>query len=114
MTDQMQGRVLHPDHICKTPSFDRLRERGVHLTHAFTPNAISSPARASLMTGLLPHNHNVWTVTHTVREEPVQLKTFPPLGTILADRGICHRLFRQMARGTYSRTESVRLERGHD
>ncbi len=74
MTDQMQGRVLHPDHICQTPNFDRLRERGVHLTHAYTPNAICSPARASLMTGLLPHNHNVWTVTHTVREDRANLR----------------------------------------
>lgn len=74
MTDQMQGRVLHPDHICRTPNFDRLRERGVHLPRAYTPNAICSPARASLMTGLLPHNHNVWTVTHTVREDRANLR----------------------------------------
>ena len=74
MTDQMQGRVLNPDHICQTPTFDRLRDRSVHLTHAYTPNAICSPARASLMTGLLPHNHNVWTVTHTVREDRANLR----------------------------------------
>ncbi len=74
MTDQMQGRVLHPDHVCQTPNFDRLRARGMHLTRAYTPNAICSPARASLMTGLLPHNHNVWTVTHTVREDRANLR----------------------------------------
>ncbi len=77
MTDQMQGCVLAPDHICQTPNFDRLQARGVRFTHAYTPNAICSPARASLMTGLLPHNHNVWTVTHTVRNDRAVMRSSP-------------------------------------
>lgn len=74
MTDQMQASVLQADHVCRTPNFDRLRQRGVHFTRAYTPNAVCSPARASLMTGLLPHNHNVWAVTHTLREDRAQLR----------------------------------------
>ena len=46
MTDQMQGRVLDPDHPCLTPNFDRLAARGVRLAKAYTPNAVCSPARA--------------------------------------------------------------------
>ena len=37
---------------------------GVRFTHAYTPNAICSPTRASIMTGLLPHNHGVLEVLY--------------------------------------------------
>jgi arylsulfatase A-like enzyme len=56
MTDQMQGRVLDPAHPCKTPHLDRLARRGVRFVNAYTPNPVCSPARASLMTGRLPHS----------------------------------------------------------
>ena len=54
MADQMQARVLEPDHVCQTPPLDRLR-----FTRAYTPNNICSPTRASLMTGLLREPANV-------------------------------------------------------
>ena len=69
MTDQMQGRVLEEGHPCLTPNLDRLLRRGLRFTRAYTPNAVCSPARASLMTGLLPHNHGVLAVTHTVDDD---------------------------------------------
>ncbi len=78
MTDQMQGRVLDPDSPCLTPNFDRLAARGVRFTRAYTPNAVCSPARASLMTGLLPHNHGVLYVTHTVDPDQACLRTEHP------------------------------------
>jgi arylsulfatase A-like enzyme len=78
MTDQMQGRVLEPDSPCITPNFDRLAARGVRFQRAYTPNAVCSPARASLMTGLLPHNHGVLYVTHTVDEDQSALRTEHP------------------------------------
>ena len=59
MADQMQARVLDPDHVCQTPHLDRLAGEGVRFTRAYTPNNICSPTRASLMTGLMPHNHGV-------------------------------------------------------
>lgn len=65
MVDQMQGRVLDDEHPCLTPHFDRLKKRGVRFKNAYTPNAVCSPARASLMTGLLPHSHGVTAVTHS-------------------------------------------------
>lgn len=64
MADQMQGRLLEPDHPCKTPNLDRLASRGVRFRNGYTTNAVCSPARAGLMTGLLPHNHGVLEVTH--------------------------------------------------
>lgn len=78
MTDQMQGRVLEPAHPCRTPNFDRLAERGIRFRRAYTPNAVCSPARASLMTGLLPHNHGVFTVTHTVDPDQCRLREDKP------------------------------------
>ena len=78
MTDQMQARVLNPDHPCRTPHLDRLAARGVRFRRAVTPNAVCSPARASLMTGLLPHNHGVMWVTHVVDSDQGLLRTDKP------------------------------------
>lgn len=78
MTDQMQGRALDPANPCQTPNLDRLAARGVRFTRAYTPNAVCSPARASLMTGLLPHNHGVLYVTHTVDDDQAVLRTEHP------------------------------------
>jgi choline-sulfatase len=64
MVDQMQARLLESDHPCRTPNFDRLAKEGVRFTRAYTPNNICSPTRASLMTGLLPHNHGVLEVLY--------------------------------------------------
>jgi arylsulfatase A-like enzyme len=75
MTDQMQGRVLDPQHPCDTPHIERLMARGVRFSRAYTPNAVCSPARASLMTGLLPHNHGVLEVVHVVDDDQCVLRT---------------------------------------
>lgn len=78
MTDQMQGRVTDPAHPCKTPNFDRLAARGMRFPRAYTPNAVCSPARASLMTGLLPSSHGVLEVIHCVDDDQCNLRTeFP-------------------------------------
>ncbi len=78
MTDQMQGQVLEPGHPCRTPNMDRLIERGVRIRKAYPTNSICSPSRASMMTGLLPHNHGVWTVNHSVDEDQCNLRPEHP------------------------------------
>ena len=45
--------------VCRTPNIDWLAENGMKFTNAFTASAICSPSRASVMTGLFPHNHGV-------------------------------------------------------
>ena len=75
LADQMQGHVLDPTHCCQTPNLDRLRQRGLQFTRAYAPSATCSPSRASLMTGLLPHNHGVQWVTHSVQEDQGLLRT---------------------------------------
>lgn len=78
ITDGQQARTLSPDSDCLTPTIDRLIQRGVHLTGAHTPLPTCSPARASLMTGLLPHNHGVLEVEHGVDDDQCVLREQHP------------------------------------
>ena len=77
MADQMQAQVLDPDHVCATPYLDRLAAQGVRFPRAYTPNNICCPTRASIMTGLLPHNHGVLEVLYN---------DFPELHALREDR----------------------------
>ena len=43
----------------RTPVLDKLAAEGVRFAHAYTPQALCGPARASLLTGLYPHSHGV-------------------------------------------------------
>jgi arylsulfatase A-like enzyme len=43
----------------KTPHLDQLAASGVRFDHAYTPQALCGPARASMLTGLYPHGHGV-------------------------------------------------------
>jgi choline-sulfatase len=78
ITDGMQARTLSAGHDCRTPTIDALASRGVHITGAHTPLPTCSPARASLMTGLLPHNHGVLEVEHGVDEDQSVLREAHP------------------------------------
>lgn len=74
MCDQLQAEVFHENNPCLTPNLDKLKARGVQFNRAYTPSAVCSPARASLMTGVLPHNHGVMQVTHTVDDDQGNLR----------------------------------------
>lgn len=60
-TDQQRTDTLscYGNDEVKTPSVDRLARSGVRFDRAYTPNAVCTPARASLLTGLMPHKHGV-------------------------------------------------------
>lgn len=68
MTDQQQGGTIHPGSPCLTPNLDQLASEGTVFTRSYTCNAICSPTRASLMTGVLPHTHGIHDCTHVVSE----------------------------------------------
>jgi arylsulfatase A-like enzyme len=66
MTDQQRADTIEPQTVCQTPNLDALAAGGTRFQRCYTVNPICSPARASLMTGLLPHNHGMVDVTHAV------------------------------------------------
>ena len=79
MTDQHRvdsiGCLGNPH--ARTPNLDRIGEEGFAFTNAWTPTAICTPARASLLTGKLPIHHQVlanpeWNIAY---------QTKIPLGT---------------------------------
>ena len=62
MSDEHQARAMgcagHP--FVKTPNLDRLAERGMRYTDAYTPSPICVPARASFATGRYAHQNRLW------------------------------------------------------
>jgi arylsulfatase A-like enzyme len=64
-----------------TPAIDRLAAEGTRFDRCYTASPVCAPARASLLTGLLPHAHGLW--ANGVALPP----TSPLLGRLLADAG---------------------------
>jgi len=61
-TDQHRADTLScydPNGICQTPHLDAIAEQSTVFHEAYAVCAVCSPARASLQTGLYPHNHGV-------------------------------------------------------
>lgn len=61
MADQLSAKWLEAasDGLCPTPSFDKLRARGVSFTNAFSSNPVCCASRATLATGLTSRGHGV-------------------------------------------------------
>ena len=66
ISDQMQRKSVLVDHRRIMPNVERLRKDSVDFYNMHTVNAICSPSRASMLTGMLPHNHGMVDCTHTV------------------------------------------------
>jgi arylsulfatase A-like enzyme len=62
-TDQQHKETLscYGNSLCRTPAVERLAQEGVLFERAYTPSAICTPARASLVTGLTPNHHKLVT-----------------------------------------------------
>ncbi len=60
--DQLRHDLLgcYGGKIVRTPNIDALASESAVFDHAYTPCALCSPARASLMTGLYPHLHHMF------------------------------------------------------
>lgn len=78
LMDACQASALEQGSECITPNFDRLAERGLQFQRAYCPSPTCSPSRASLMTGLLPHNHGVLEVEHGRDEDQCVLRKDKP------------------------------------
>jgi len=83
MTDHTHAPAIAPESPCLKPHLDALAAEGRRFARCYTPNAICSPSRASLMTGCYPSTHGVWDCTHTQNKNWIQLLT-PPEETFSA------------------------------
>lgn len=78
IADGMQAGTVEPGSPCQTPNMDRLAMTGRRFSRAYCPSPTCSPSRASLMTGLLPHNHGVLEVEHGRDADQCVLRTEKP------------------------------------
>ena len=90
MTDQLRRDALgcYGNTICRTPRLDQIAAAGMRFDNAFTVSPVCSPARASLQTGLYPHNHGLMINTHIAPAwSPGLAPDFPSFSQLLADAG---------------------------
>jgi arylsulfatase A-like enzyme len=89
MTDQQSYDALSHagNKVVKTPNLDRLARQGAYFKNAYTPCAVSGPARASILTGTTVENNGVKTNGHTYDFQQEGLMTMPTFDEILASKG---------------------------
>lgn len=63
------GFMGHP--WLETPHMDAMARQGAHLANAFVTTALCSPSRASILTGLYTHRHQVVDNNHPVKKDTV-------------------------------------------
>jgi len=75
----------------RTPHLDRLAHQGMRFSHGFCTNALCSPTRASVLTGLMPSQHGVHEPFNDdlsyLPEDWVAIREFRTLPLTLANRG---------------------------
>ncbi|WP_164821695.1 sulfatase-like hydrolase/transferase [Paenibacillus koleovorans] len=88
MTDQQHADTIGEQGLCRTPHLNALMNEGVRFTEAYTNCPMCTPARATALTGLHPHEHKMVQNSHSPmalinRLEP-QMET---IGTALRKEG---------------------------
>ena len=94
MSDNQSAGTLgcYGNHEIRTPNLDRLASHGVRFDQAFCVNAMCSPCRASVLTGLMPSQHGVhnWLMNQRMAQWPSgtsAISEFPNLPTLLQAAG---------------------------
>jgi arylsulfatase A-like enzyme len=94
LTDNQQASTLgcYGNPEIRTPNIDRLSDEGVTFDRAYCPNALCSPSRATVLTGLMPSQHGVhsWLDDRRSAEWPTgwhALDGLPTLPALLRDAG---------------------------
>lgn len=85
-TDQQRKDSIgaYGNETVATPNLDRLSDGGTRFERAYTPTAICSPARASLVSGVRPTTHGI---TRNVRADTTLDEEFPCYPQLLRDSG---------------------------
>ncbi|WP_168121432.1 sulfatase-like hydrolase/transferase [Paenibacillus sp. HB172176] len=65
MTDQQNADTIGERGLCHTPHLNRLMKDGVTFASAFTNCPMCTPARATALTGLHPHQHKLIQNSHS-------------------------------------------------
>lgn len=86
ITDQQRQDSLgaYGNDVVDTPNLDSLAAEGTRFDRAYTPTAICSPARASIVTGVSPTTHGV---TRNIRSGTTIDEDFPCYPQLLRDEG---------------------------
>lgn len=79
------GLSGHP--LLQTPHLDALARGGVRFTHAFCPIAVCTPARASLLTGVWPHQHGATAIWHLSESLGTMRDDLPTWSGLLHEAG---------------------------
>ncbi len=89
MTDQQRFDALSfaGNEVIKTPNLDRLARQGAYFKNAYTPCAVSGPARSCILTGTTVENNGVKTNGHTYDFKQEGLMTMPTFDEILTTKG---------------------------
>ena len=91
LADQFRADAVGASGNCfvQTPNLDSFARQGVRFSNAFCPQALCSPSRASLFTGLYPHTtrlqHNIYRVANALALPQYQLQ--PNWPNLLHDAG---------------------------
>ncbi|MCG6186027.1 sulfatase family protein [Maribellus maritimus] len=86
MTDQQFADAMScvmGEQYIHTPNMDKLAEKGIRFTHAYSPNPLCMPMRTSMMTGRFPHETGVLTND----DEDISPSDFVFLGKLFKDAG---------------------------
>jgi len=89
ITDQHQSKALSiaGHSVVKTPNLDRMAKQGVYFKNAYTPMAVCTPARSSILTGYSVENTGMNHNNKAYFYEEEGLMTMPTFDEILTDAG---------------------------
>ncbi|MFB6146385.1 MAG: sulfatase-like hydrolase/transferase [Halobacteriaceae archaeon] len=88
LTDSQQADTVAPASQCQMPNVAQFCREGTRFDRCYTASPICSPSRATLMSGVLPHNHGVVRNSHVVESHRSGLLDDVTLWSeVLADAG---------------------------
>jgi arylsulfatase A-like enzyme len=92
LPDRLPFKAVDATSPCHTPNLRKLAQNGICFENTYTTTPLCTPARASILTGLYPHQHKLTHNTHVVSHFISNLpRNIPTLGEILKKSGYATR-----------------------